>query len=349
MMDSSLEVQSVYGEGSTFSFEVKQKIVDETPIGDYEAKVKESIEKRDEDKYLYAPEVRLLAVDDNDMNLKVITNLLKLNGIVPDKASSGAEAIEKLKSGKYDIVLLDHMMPQMDGIETLQKAKEEELIPTGCSVIALTANAVVGAREMYLEAGFDDYLSKPVEVAALEKTLKKYLPEDKWTLRSRSEKKTETKEEPAKEARETKETKDITEDKQQLVGGINMQEGLKYCAGDEDFYHDILADYRDSFPERSQEMISALEASDMDTYAVKVHALKSVSRTIGATKLADAAFELEKAAKAGETDTVREKHPAMFEEYKRIISVIEGMDLPSKTGETDGDDDDDDIMEFLPK
>ena len=337
MMDSSLQVESVYGEGSTFSFTVKQKIVDAAPIGDYEKKIKEAIEKRDDDKYLYAPDARMLAVDDNDMNLKVITNLLKLNGIVPDKASSGADALKMLKENRYDIVLLDHMMPQMDGLETLQKAKEDDLIAEGCTVIALTANAVVGAREKYLEAGFDDYLSKPVEVAALERMLEKYLPEDKWTLRSRSEKKEAAKEE-------------ANEDKKQTVGGINMEEGLKYCAGDEEFYRSLLREYQDTYPERTQELVTALDASDMGNYAVKVHALKSVSRTIGATELADAAFELEKAAKAGDIDTVKEKHPVMLEEYKRIITVIEGMNLPvNKSEDTDGDDDDDDIIEFFPE
>ncbi|MBR3735779.1 MAG: response regulator, partial [Lachnospiraceae bacterium] len=337
MMDSSLQVESVYGEGSTFSFTVKQKIVDAAPIGDYEKKIKEAIEKRDDDKYLYAPDARMLAVDDNDMNLKVITNLLKLNGIVPDKASSGADALKMLKENRYDIVLLDHMMPQMDGLETLQKAKEDDLIAEGCTVIALTANAVVGAREKYLEAGFDDYLSKPVEVAALERMLEKYLPEDKWTLRSRSEKKEAAKEE-------------ANEDKKQTVGGINMEEGLKYCAGDEEFYRSLLREYQDTYPERTQELVTAIDASDMGNYAVKVHALKSVSRTIGATELADAAFELEKAAKAGDIDTVKEKHPVMLEEYKRIITVIEGMNLPvNKSEDTDGDDDDDDIIEFFPE
>ncbi len=329
MMDSSLEVESAYGEGSTFSFTVKQKIIDAAPIGDYEKKVKEAIEKKEDDKYLYAPDVAMLAVDDNDMNLKVINNLLKLNGIKPDKASSGAEALELLKKNKYDIVLLDHMMPQMDGIETLQKAKEEGLIKEGCPVIALTANAVVGAREKYLEAGFDDYLSKPVEVAALERMLEKHLPADKWTLRSRSKK------------------EEVTEEKHS--DDIDMQEGLKYCAGDESFYHELLRDYHDSYSQRLDELKEALAGSDMKNYAVKIHALKSVSKTIGAMGLSEKAAELEKAAKEGDTGIVKEKHPVFAAEYERIVTLIGNMDLPvTKDPEDDINADEDGIIEFFP-
>ena len=336
MMDSTLEVESEYGKGSTFSFTVKQNIVDAAPIGDYEIKAKEAKDKEDDDKYVYAPDARLLAVDDNDMNLKVITNLLKLNGIVPDRAASGAAALDKLKNNKYDIVLLDHMMPQMDGIETLQRAKEGGLIQSGCAVIALTANAVVGAREKYLEAGFDDYLSKPVEVPALESILKKYLAKDKWSVRSRSDKAGSSIKDSGKAA-------SVSSEKT----GLDTEEGLKYCAGDEAFYHELLRDYLDSYPERSSELSGALTDSDMHTYAIKVHALKSVSRTIGATQLSEMAADLERYAKEGDMDKVNEYHPQFIEELKRIVALIEGMDL-SQDGASAEEDDDADVIEFFP-
>ncbi|MBR6159326.1 MAG: response regulator, partial [Lachnospiraceae bacterium] len=189
MMGSKLEVSSTYGKGSEFSFAVDQGIINGEPIGDYEKKAREALGSEDNDRYPYAPEARVLIVDDSSMNIKVMKSLMKLNGISPEAALSGQEALEKLKDAKYDVVMLDHMMPQMDGIETLQKAKEEKLIPEGCIVIALTANAVVGAREAYLEAGFDDYLSKPVEVAALEGILVRYIPPDKMEFRNRPKKK----------------------------------------------------------------------------------------------------------------------------------------------------------------
>ena len=150
MMGSEIQVVSEYGKGSAFSFRLKQGIVNDTPIGDYTERIQRSEKRKKEKAYLYAPEASVLVVDDNDMNLQVVKNLMKRCGIVPDLVSSGAEAIEKIKEKHYEVVLLDHMMPRMDGIETLTKLKEERLLPDDTRVIALTANAVVGARETYL-------------------------------------------------------------------------------------------------------------------------------------------------------------------------------------------------------
>ncbi len=188
MMGSKLSVKSVYGEGSEFSFEVKQSVVDETPIGDYEQKAKEAMQQEGDETYLYAPDAKVLVVDDNNMNLIVIQSLLKMNGIKPDTAVSGEDALKLMKEKKYDVIMLDHMMPGMDGIETLAKAREEDLVPEGCAVIALTANAVVGARESYLKEGFDDYLSKPVDVALMEEQLARFLPKDMVSYRKKSDK-----------------------------------------------------------------------------------------------------------------------------------------------------------------
>ena len=118
----------------------------------------------------------MLVVDDNDMNLRVAAGLVKINGIIPDTAASGSEALCKMAVKHYDIVFLDHMMPVMDGLEVMKQLREQNISTEGTAVIALTANAIVGAREMYLEAGFDDYLTKPIETAALEKRLERFLP-----------------------------------------------------------------------------------------------------------------------------------------------------------------------------
>ncbi len=183
MMDSELKVESRYGEGSVFSFRLKQMIVDASPVRNYEARAKREHQKPMARTILYAPEAKVLVTDDNEMNLKVVKNLMKLYGIVPDLASSGAAAIEMIREHDYEIVFMDHMMPRMDGIETLERLKAEGLAREGMSMIALTANAVSGAREYYLKAGFDDYLSKPIETAQLESMLKQYLPPDKAQYR----------------------------------------------------------------------------------------------------------------------------------------------------------------------
>ena len=176
MMDSELFVKSEYGKGSSFYFELRQIIVDAKPVGKYEENQKTGRESSEKTK-LYLPGARVLVVDDSIMNIKVAQSLLKLNGVTPDTCKSGAECLELLRQNHYDLVLLDHMMPQMDGMETLKRIQEEGLASDGTKVVALTANAINGAMEMYMSAGFDDYLSKPIEVAKLEDILRKYIPE----------------------------------------------------------------------------------------------------------------------------------------------------------------------------
>lgn len=185
MMDSSLEVESVYGKGSTFGFTIMQKVVDATPIGDYKNRLERSRQSESNETFLYVPDAKILVVDDNSINLKVARGLMKRNGITPDLANSGYEAIECIKKNKYDIVFLDHMMPKLDGIETLQQMTEEKLIPEETVVIVLTANAIVGAKDEYLKAGFDDYLAKPIDAAQMEKVIAKYLPESKISYKKK--------------------------------------------------------------------------------------------------------------------------------------------------------------------
>ncbi|MCR5324370.1 MAG: response regulator [Lachnospiraceae bacterium] len=176
MMGSELSVESIYGEGSVFSFRIKQQIIDAVPMGRYTERQAEMIKEQDSERYLYTSGVRVLVVDDNTMNLKVVKNLLKLCNIVPDMVKSGYEAIDILKEKKYDIIFLDHMMPKLDGIETMKIIRSEGLAGDA-RIIALTANAVAGVREEYISVGFDDYLSKPIELHALEKLLIRYLPD----------------------------------------------------------------------------------------------------------------------------------------------------------------------------
>ena len=178
MMGGEIRVSSVYGVGSEFIVWIPQKILDETPIGDW--KDVDSVQQDKEKKVgLYAPDAQILVVDDVEMNLKVVRGLLKPTGIQIDTAMSGREAIERIKEKKYDVIFLDHMMPVMDGVETLTELKKISHPNGETPVIMLTANAIEGAKEMYLEAGFSDYLSKPILVERLMKLLLKYLPEER--------------------------------------------------------------------------------------------------------------------------------------------------------------------------
>ena len=180
LMGGSVEVTSTYGMGSTFHVVLPQKIVGSKTLRDYE--LAESHKKKAERKVLKAPDARVLIVDDNDMNRIVLRSLMKENAVQVDDADSGEECLKKVAANPYDIILMDYMMPRMDGRETLTHIKEMPDAPGAkAKVIVCTANALVGVRAELLAAGFDDFLSKPVNGKELEEMLIKYIPPSKVT------------------------------------------------------------------------------------------------------------------------------------------------------------------------
>lgn len=183
LMGSELKVESEYGKGSEFSFVIMQKIVDAQPIGDFKERVQMTEKESETTIHYLAPEAKILVVDDNIMNRKVLKRLLKKAQIKVMEAESGQECIQMLEKDVYDIIFLDHMMPEMDGVETLNIIHEQKL-GGDATVIMLTANAIIGAREQYLEQGFDDFLSKPFLPSDLDNMVLKYLPKDLVTVES---------------------------------------------------------------------------------------------------------------------------------------------------------------------
>ncbi|MCR5118619.1 MAG: response regulator [Lachnospiraceae bacterium] len=179
MMEGKIEVESEYGKGSCFTVTVPQKVVKAAPIGNFSKAVKEMLNNQETETIgLYAPDARILVVDDNEMNLEVMEGLIRDTKIKTDLVDSGAGCIELVKSKKYDCILMDQMMPGMSGEETLNVLKEQDLL-NGTPVVALTADAIIGAEDNYISKGFTSYLSKPVKYDALEKALKKLLPKEK--------------------------------------------------------------------------------------------------------------------------------------------------------------------------
>ena len=341
LMKSRLMVESAYGEGSVFSFEIVQEIADPRPIGNNFAHRKDSgdIRKKENIRFKGAD---ILVTDDNDMNLRVAKNLLRLFGIETDTASSGYETIEKMSRKHYDIVFLDHMMPQMDGIETLAKLKERELIPRDTVVIALTANAVIGAKETYIDAGFSDYLSKPIELDQLGKVLAQYL----------SDKSADDGEEKTKQAAETGIFEFVPTDDDEIMefspddgsasaradtdtiisqlenAGISVNSGLQYCGGDKDFYIEMLTEYAQSAESRMEELNSALSENDISRYQILVHALKSVSKTVGADDVSELARSLEEAAKRSDPEYIRQNNERLKDLYSEKASGVKNIITP---------------------
>lgn len=176
MMGGQIDVKSVYQRGSIFTVKIPQRVVDSTPVGMFKG---ETSEKVDEYHALFkAPEARILAVDDNQINLTIVKGLLRRTEIQIDTASNGFDCLDMVKSKQYHIILLDHMMPDIDGIEVMKRLKAmSDNMSKDAPVIALTANAIAGAKEEYLAHGFTDYMAKPIDAKELEKMIKRYLPD----------------------------------------------------------------------------------------------------------------------------------------------------------------------------
>jgi signal transduction histidine kinase/CheY-like chemotaxis protein len=313
MMDSELHVESIYGVGSTFWFSLPQKISDRTPMGDNFHR--SMVKGKAPDTHIYAPTAEVLVVDDNEMNIKVAVSLLKMYGIVPETAPSGYMALSMIREKRYDIVLLDHMMPGMDGIQTLRRITDEGIRDAGSAMIALTANAVVGAREFYLQAGFDDYLTKPIDSELLEKTLKKYIPASKVTMVQADVPKTEEK------ANEDSFTLRELQKMSSMNAYVNPVVGLGYCMDSREFYLDTLDGYVEA--DKVVPIKAAFIEKRWEDYRVNVHAVKSASLTIGAQMLSEKAKALEFAARDGDTDYIMRSHDAFIEDYTRCLAGVE--------------------------
>jgi signal transduction histidine kinase/CheY-like chemotaxis protein/HPt (histidine-containing phosphotransfer) domain-containing protein len=331
LMDTRLEVKSVYGEGSDFSFEVKQEVASWEELGDYKEKYRQFLKGRE--KYhekFKAPDACILVVDDTPINLTVVKGLLKKTEIEVDTAESGMEALDKVRKKKYDMVFIDHRMPEMDGLETLQAMKDlSDNLSADAPCIALTANAGAGAKDEYIAAGFNDYLSKPVNSELLEDMIKEYLPSDKIqeTAGEESEKDADADSENADAA--DKEEGDVL-DKMQ---GIDLAEAEKNC-GSRELLKDVIKEFYISINPKADSIEKFAAEKDYRNYTVTVHALKSSARLIGAAQLSQMAAELEEYGNEENEEKISEMTPqllSLFRSYSDKISAIEPKrddDLP---------------------
>lgn len=343
MMGSQIHVESNYGQGSVFSFSINQDIIESAPIGEYH--VLRSSKREEEKNTLTILNADILVVDDNDINLKVAKGLMKRLNAVPDIAGSGTEAIDMIRRKHYDIILMDHMMPVIDGIETLKILHNQSLIDETTSVIALTANAIAGAREMYISEGFVDYLSKPIVPEDLENMLIKYLPSDRYRI-STDDAAEDISEENTVEAKPSSDESEMLRSLHDK--GFNVDAALTYCMNDEEFLNELMGSFVESSDEKITSIVSYHDSGNWTDYSTYVHALKSSSRTIGADSLSSLAQAQENASKSGDVNGIESGYEKMLNEYRRVIEDIRNV-LGSCGDSSEDSDDDGDILEFFPE
>lgn len=330
MMNGEIIVQSNYGEGSCFKAKIPQRVENPAPIGDFEKRYQQYLSSSDcKSGTFLAPSARILVVDDVEMNLKVVKGLLKETQMHIDTANSGRKCLECVAKQHYDLIFLDHMMPEMDGIETLNNLKMITDSPnTEVPVIMLTANAIAGAKEEYMAAGFSDYLAKPIQEAELLEMLLKYLPAELTCQNNETPdcSKEKAEEECIIEFDAVQEADDVKEGSLyhlEKVEGLDITCGLSYCMNDESFYNEMLSEYLKS--DKSSQLEDYFEDNDWDNYRIVVHALKSTSLLIGAVHLSEAAKALEMAAKDDDIAYIKSNHKAVISEYVKLMDRLKSI------------------------
>ncbi len=287
-----------------------------------------------------APKANVLVVDDNAMNLKVMARLLLPYQIKVTMAGSGQEALDKLDHKQFDCVFLDHMMPEMDGVETLHRIRRKPgSYFQSLTVIAFTANAIGGAREMFLSEGFDDFIAKPIELSVLERMLRKYIPKSKQVVIEEESGGTDEQRNTAKENAESineKEEPVVTKQEKAPCSpaereekalsalrkaGIVIEQAIQYC-GDRDGFRDIIGIYHREGAKRKRQLEQYYKEADWKNYVIAVHALKSNSKGIGANELSELALKLEMAGKQNNLDVILEYHEALLEAHDELLSAI---------------------------
>ena len=303
-----------------------------------------------------APQAKVLVVDDNAMNLKVMARLLLPYRLKVSMASSGQEALEKLNTPDFDCVFLDHMMPEMDGVETLHKIRQKPgLYYQSLPVIAFTANAIGGAREMFMAEGFNDFIAKPIELSVLERILRRYIPSQMQIVVDEDEAApavgadqtpTPLPQSSAPAASDTAVSADktvISRAKQKLSrAGISLEQAIAYC-GDEEGFKEIIAIFHSEGQKRRDHLSHFFKEHDWKNYVISVHALKGNAKAVGAGELSEMARELEMAGKENRIDYILAHHEAMMENHDKLLEALDNNlfvypDAASKTNGTSAKD-----------
>lgn len=313
MMGGVIEVESEYGKGSRFFFTIEQTIIDPTPVSavNYNGQ-KDNVTEKEAECLFIAPEAHILLVDDNELNLVVAKELLKPLRMQIDTAENGLQAVKMVRGSQYDLVLMDHMMPVMDGIEA---AKAIRALPEDkyqkLPIIALTANAMVDARKEFLNAGMNGFVAKPIDFARICNQLKLWLPKD--LVRD------VPKEEAKKLLADALSDREIQPEDPQM--GFSFEEGVKHCGSKAALMKTIRIFYR-TIDSKADKIEQCLKEGLISDYVIEIHALKSSALLIGAVPLSEAAKELEDYGKQGKTEVLEEKTPDVLTLYRDLKNIL---------------------------
>ena len=316
-MGGEIAVSSRLKVGSIFTVTLPQRVYDSSPsnfeIRQWEAQGRSEVFRPD----FIAPKAKVLIVDDNKVNRQVAQELLKLFGIEAAMAESGQEAIDRVTKNlvSYDLIFMDHMMPYMDGVEATRKIRllnsnYARTVP----IVALTANAIKGVEQQFLDAGMNDYLPKPIRIEVLADMLKRWIPQEKLFAPGTSLEEIE--------ALELSKPWSTLSQEQKLarLDGIDTQTGIKNCAGNVNAYFELLRTYSGS--NLATLLQQFYETEDMENYAITAHSIKGASLSVGATDVADKAYSLERAGKRGDITFIWDHHEDLMEEYTKITAML---------------------------
>jgi len=299
--------------------------------------------KEERVKKLRCDGVRALVVDDESMNLVVAKSIFSRYGMKVTTVTSGQESIDICRAKVFDIIFMDHMMSGMDGVEAMKRIRTDVSGLNGSvPVVALTANAMSSAKQMFLAEGFDGFVSKPVEIDELERVLKQVLPKSFISFVDADGALEAAEEEPEVPVIRPSEEKDFISELRK--SGIDTDAGIKYCVGDKEFYKSLLLQFASEAPDKIASMKNYYQIRDWHNYEILVHALKSTSKMIGVSGLSDKAKALEKAAKENDEGFILANHETMIKDYGKITAEVRDMLMSEENGSTD-----DEVLVFNPE
>ena len=319
LMRGTISVDSVYGLGSTFSFII--------PIvqGDPELSKTPANAKN----ITFSKDTNVLVVDDSRLNLDVASGLLNLYGINCDIAISGADALAMVRQRHYDVVFMDHMMPEMDGVETTKAIREMDGEFSDLVIVALTANAVVGTKELFLEAGMNDFMSKPIDKTTLQNMLNKWVPKEKRitpdgkiTFASPSTQDTNVTDNNVAE-KPTPDPNDRIIEELRKIRHLDVNQGLQYSAGQTENYLRILRMFHEMADELKDALPLLLEKGDIGAFRIEIHGFKSALANIGATELSERALNLELAVDKDGGATCHDLLPLFLEDLRHLDVALD--------------------------